>query len=585
MMIRFQFDGTPCLGWHQSKPATWLAGCSRCIVLAVVWVIVLVTSRGIVAQQDNAPAVSTPNSPDLKSQTPGIDSEGAASSSTPSQVDEKSFTRWLSERDALSAAQKRAWEFRPYRVAVWLCLDGSPQLSSALPDLIEELNLRAEVIDPSGWNMHFGEAPSQFRMMFLEHLAAPEKCVGFEKLPVLGSYDKLMVVCLSTNSEALKVAVRECDLTTLQWGPIQYRQAGYFSQLASLTMRSIQQAFMPLSRIERVELKAAETAVFLKVRAVESCRRLVLDETRQWKVAENVGSPVFIQSADRFLPVIRHTDREGKLLKLQPLESTFLQINKITDDRQVICRVTSSQLAPMAGRRSRTAERLALVIRPTSRPTTLVVKSRDASKTPVNGIKIYSTKPTNKEVEFKAQKQEYLGKTDWQGRIEIPPHPDGIRMLVLGRGGKGLLRLPIIPGLFDEMTVDIPNDEASLYADGVFRAFESEILNLIIQRDVLEAEINSLLQKDDVAGANEKLKAYRALESPNDLKFRLASEKTQLEEAATQRQRLAIQKRFEELSGILSQKATVTREMELQSKIQVKSNVPGAVEIPETKQP
>jgi hypothetical protein len=500
-----------------------------------------------------------------------------------SKINEEHFSRWLNQHDALAEGIGRAWEYRPYRVAVWLCLDGSPQLNSILRDLVEDLHQRAELIDPSAWNMHFGEAPSQYRSLFLQYLAQPDKCAGFEKLPILRDYDKLMIVCLNQTFESTLISVRECDLTTLQWGPIQNRRAGYFSQILSVTMQSIQQTFMPLTRIERVELKGADTTVFLKIRGIEACRRLALNEAKEWTVVENAGSPVYIKPEDRFLPVVRHTDRNGKLLKLQPMDFTFLSIQNITTDKQVICGVTSSQSSPLAGRKSRTAERLALVIRPTSEPSTLVVRSRDAVKAPVNGIKVYSTRPTARETELRLQTQEYLGKTDWQGKILIPPHEDGIRMLLLGRGGQGLLRVPVIPGLYSELTVEVPNDEQSLYAEGVFRSFESEILNLIIQRDVLEAEISALLEKNEVAAANERMKVYRTLESPNDIKFRLSAEKTQLEEAATGRQKQIIQKRFDDLSGILSQKAGVTRESELQAIIQVKSNVPGAIENPETK--
>jgi hypothetical protein len=527
------------------------------------------------------PATSMQNQQPVERQIPG---ETEETRSLTAETSDASQTpgKWFSGEDDLESAKERAWEYRPYRVAVWLCLDGAPQLSTVVGNLITELDQRAQLLDPSGWNLHFGESPVQFRTMFLNHLSEPEKCRGFETSPLLGSYDKLMVICFQQHPDSTQIQVRECDLTTLQWGPLQNRSTGDFAQTVTATMDAICQAFMPLTRIDRVDIKGPDTRVYLQVRAAESCVRLVLNEAQEWVAERNSDSPVFIQQQDRFLPVIRHIDRNGKLLKLQPVELTFLTIEKMTDDGQVICEITSGQRAPLAGRRSRTAERFALVIRPTSEPSTLVVRSRERNKAPVNGIKVYSYKPVPREADEKAQTPEYLGKTDWQGRIEIPPHQDGIRMLTLGRGGRGLLRMPIIPGLYPEMVVEIPNDETSLYAEGIFRGFESEILNLIIQRDVLEAEIHALLDKNDLSTANEKLRAYRALESPIDIEFRMSSEKTQLEAVATGGQKRTIENRFQELKGILSKRAGVTKLSELEAKIQVKAKIPGAVENPQT---
>ncbi len=489
--------------------------------------------------------------------------------------------------DDLRSSMDRAWEYRPYRVAVWICADGAPQLSSNLQTLLEELDRRAEIIDPSGWNLHFAAAPGPFRWKFLENLQTPERLTGFEKDPSLASYDKLMVVCIAQQLDSTQISVRECDLTTLHWGAIQNRSAGYYSQVAVATMDAIKRAFMPLARIGRVDLKGPDTEVFLQVRAAESCLRLELTENKEWMVRTSVESPVFIKPNDWFQPIIRHTDRDGKLLKLQPVEATFLTIDRETENKDIVCSVVSSHHSPLAGRKSKTAERLALVIRPPRESTWLYLRSSDRSKSPVNGIKVYSTKPVAHEAEYKLLEPEYLGKTDWEGKIEIPPSSDGIRMLTMGRGGRPLLRLPVIPGLYPVIATDVANDETSLLAEGIVRGFEAEILNLIIQRDVLESEIDSLLEARQLQKAKEKFELYKVLiKMPDDIRSRILSEQSQLQSVATDRRQINfIQNRFSDLLGILSARGGVEREVELLSKIQVQSSVPGAVVVPSRPEP
>lgn len=488
------------------------------------------------------------------------------------------FNPWL-EEDDLAAGSERAWEYRPYRVAVWLCLDGSAALTANLKTFIRELNRRAELIDPSGWNLRIGEAPSQYRWKFLTLEDSSLLGQEMNQVPLLEGYDKLMVVVLRDDQGTIAVTVREYDLLTLQWGPLQQRTAAEPASVPPVAMQAIRQAFMPITRIERVDLRGEETDIFLQVRAQDSSLRVERTEDQQWQILPIADSPVAIQDKERFLPVVRRFDRDGRLTGVDPMELTFLYKTGVLETGEIKCGFVSSQRAPLAGRKTRMAERLALVIRPPDTPTWLYLHSMDSEKRPIAGIQVYSARPQDRDRSEGARRSppEYLGKTDWEGKVRIPPSVDGIRVLTVGRGARGgLMRLPIIPGLFNQIATGIPDDETSLFAEGILQGFQQEILNQVIQREVFEREIIAFLDNEQLDKAKSKLREYESMESIRDIRARLNSEQTALENLKLDmRQVRYIRDQFSELSKILSNQEGATKISEINARIQEMSGITG----------
>ena len=428
---------------------------------------------------------------------PATSDEPATEIKLPEVVD--NFTPSITDHD-LDETVNRAWEFRPYRVAVWLCSDGSPELNALTSKIVDEVTRRSELIDPSAWDLAVGNAPSQWRWRFLESIETPEKCTGFEDLPMLQGYDKLMIVCLNSNHGQISLRVREFDIQTQQWGPMLRRESGRKHQLDATIMNAVSVAFMPLARVDRVIEKNKKDEVFLQVRGVDACIRTEMDIDKNWKPIPNRGSPVFVKNEDRFLPVIRRTDRKGNLIKLEPIAFTFLTIDSDQDEgSELKCSIQSMQGAPLAGRTSKRAEKLALVIRPPQQPTLLYLESRKEPKKALEGFEIYSRRPGSSIEED----SEYLGKTDWRGMIEIPPSSESLRLIYVKRGKRALAKLPIIPGLYDKLVTTLPNDETSLFAEGILQGLQKEILSLVIQREVFESDIESFLEKENINSARE----------------------------------------------------------------------------------
>lgn len=474
-----------------------------------------------------------------------------------------------SKKQAASASQvildenqaQAAWEYRPYQVAVWLCADGSPKLLANLDTLTQDIVRRSELIDPSGWMLTVVQPASRWRWAFLNSLQHPGRFTEeLPQQPELAGFDKLIVVCLTESNGVFHCEARELDLQAQQWGSVLEGDASRFSELGAVAIGSISRAFMPIAHVDRV---SDQDEVYLRVRAMQVCQRAEMDDEMKWVVGPITDSPVWIHPTDRFLPVIRFTDRQGNLIRLEPVDFTFLTIEK-QEGPLAICSIQSYLRAPLAGRQSKRAQKLALVIRPPDRSTVLKLVSRGKVAKPLEGYEIWSGFPGAKKGEF-----ELLGRTDWKGTIEIPPSDRGMRILYVSHGSRRLTKLPIIPGLHDYLETTVPDDETRLYAEGVISGLNNEILNLVAQRHVFESAIDVALKKNELDRARELLSDYEKLTSPQDLKIRLADEESRLQSRTDNNRELDfIDTMFDTLREILDSKLVESRETELLQRLQ-----------------
>ena len=432
----------------------------------------------------------------------------------------------------LAQTRQRAWEYRPYQVAVWFCLDGSPALNSVYQAVARDVTRRSELVDPSGWDLTTGLAPSKWRHRFNKYLEQPEELADVAQLESIQTYDKLMIVCINSDFGQTNLRVRELDITTQQWGPVVERNLAQLSGLGQSIMDGILRAFMPLAKIDRIDQISYEDEdgrrrirkeVVMQIRGIQSSvttRKThrpgslslnnqpsrsdapvedlsagaaeasaqngpqTQEDWFEWTAEQIESSPIYFRDQDRMLPVIRRTDRKGNLVKLEPIEFTYLTVS---DQAGPVVKATieSYHRAPLAQRKSKRAQKLALVIRPPENTTTLYLHAPDKDKSPLEGFEIWSRRPGSSIDE----KSEFLGKTNWRGGFDIPPSPEGLRIIYVKRGSRALRRLPVIPGLYDSVSTQLPNDETRLFAEGVIQGLQNEILSLVIRREVLELSL------------------------------------------------------------------------------------------------
>ena len=455
----------------------------------------------------------------------------------------------------------RAWDYRPYRVRVWICADGSPDINANFDRLVNGLKRRSELADPSGWELLISRAPNPWAFRFPQIIDKAEEHSGFSEIPGVEFDDKLMVVCLKSSGGRIQCRVREYDLLTQQWGALLQREVVQRSHLDATIYDMVATAFMPLARVDRVD---KDNNVFMRARAVNLCQRAQLNAEGGWDLAANSGSPVWVRDDDRFLPIIRRTDRDGNLIKLEPVEFTFLTIEEL-DGPDVTAKVQSATRAPLAGRTSKRAQKFALVIRPPAENSTLTLISRDDDAHPMEGFEIFSRWIGA----TKDEPSDYLGQSNWRGQIAIPPSDQGLRVIYVKRGSRVLKKLPIMPGLYKNLTSTLPNDEARLNAEGVIRGLRSEVLNLVTQRAVYEQQIEAELDKNNVEGARKMLNKYRALPTLDQLRSRMTDDRTRLKaQTEDKRETDYIDRMFSTLRQIIGENVGASKSTELLERIQ-----------------
>ena len=513
----------------------------------------------IEARQSAAKSEPAPK-PEMEAEPVADDVQTLQFTSAGAIEDSDTFDTDLSESDLLEA-KDRAWQYRPYRVAVWLCLDGSPELSAVKDRLKQRLLAQAELIDPSGWDLAVDAAPREWRWRLLDSIEHPEMIGGFQTEPVLQDYDKLMVVTLSCPDGTTRARVREYDMLTGQWGALISRNLAQRDRLSASVMEMFRNAFMPLARIDRVTEKEGAR---LLPRALQACVVNNRVDADSYEAVSNTQSPVFIREEDRFLPVIRRTDRKGELKKLDPIEFTFLTVRE-ANTIEIMCDVHSSQRGPLAQRKSKRAQKLALVIRSPQQPTSLTLVSREKDAAPIPGIEIWSRRIGM----TKDDPSEYIGKTDWQGSIMIPPDENRLRLVYVKRGTRALKKLPIIPGLYSSVTSSVPNDTVRLFSQGVITGFQNDITSLVIQRRIFEEEIDTAIAKEDLETAKQLLRDYQELDTPQNIRSRMTDEKVRLESLTSDKREVDhIRRMFDNLNEVVGAEINKSRESELTASVQ-----------------
>lgn len=495
-------------------------------------------------------------------ETPSAAADTDGPDGSPINGGQKSDFNWTPLEEAPRVAT-RAWEARPYQVAVWICHPGLPEVVAIEEQIFADIESACELKDASSWFVKVGTPAGPTRNFLFSAVQDSEPGGELEKDPLLKFYDKLMVVRLERIAGATWVLVREYDLQTGQWGPIVEKSVSNIASLGDVVADGIAQAFMPLARIDRIDVNGK---VHIKPRATETCVRVNWRNEVSPEIMPVTTSPVYVRQSDRFLPIIRRTHRSGEVKSLDPIEFTFLTIDKV-EKTELIASIHSSQrVTPLVGRESKRSQKLAVVIRPVERPSTLhLVSSDKENPKPLEGVEVWARRPAD----TKEVKSTFLGKTDWKGNVQIPPAPEGLRLIYIKRGARALRKLPVIPGFKDRLVSSLPNDEARLFSEGVIRGYGNEIINLVVQRELLEQEIQSLIKGEKFQEANDKLLEYKSLETPNDMKRRMSDEEVRLK-SMTEDQREAglITEMFQSLKVLLDTKVANSRETELQEQLQ-----------------
>ncbi|NQU20988.1 MAG: hypothetical protein HQ567_06860 [Candidatus Nealsonbacteria bacterium] len=418
---------------------------------------------------------------------------------------------WIVAADAPPAAAQSMWELTPYRVQLLAAFEDTPELPAAMQeDLLARLRVRVDVLIGPTWEFTAETAPPRFGRDVIAALEA----VTVDDLPGESfTRDKVMLLAVSTAADGYRVAVRELDVRTRVFSPIVIRPVRQPGRLLDEVSTAMLAAFAPLAQVEQVAGK--EVTLRLKAGALPP----------------RDPHLTMVHPGDAFQPIIRHNDREGNLHRdddgrpvlPKPVPWTFCHVITVSDEPtapgQLHCSLHSGLRSALSGRRRGRFEQLALAVLPPRNSTDLLVRSQTDATMPLAGYDVYAHPPDSKIGVL-------VGRTDYRGRVSIPPGDGVLRVLLVRHGGAPLARLPVVPGLEAELTVQIPDDDQRLEVEGFVTGLQEELVDLVIRREVLMARARARLESGRLDEAKKLIDLLPPLEeAQSDLSDKLAAQR------------------------------------------------------------
>lgn len=156
----------------------------------------------------------------------------------------------------------------------------------------------------------------------------------------------------------------------------------------------------------------------------------------------------------------------------------------------------SGRAGGLQGRRNSRTFRIALRVKPRGDHTLLRLHAKGEPDFPLIGYEIYQKELTSKSMEF-------VGRTDWNGRLLISKTDDPLRLMYVKNGGAVLARLPMVPGLTRKEVADLSGDDMRLQAEAYIRGVQNAIVDLVAIRRLLAARVKLRLQRGQYKEAEE----------------------------------------------------------------------------------
>ena len=485
---------------------------------------------------------------------------------------------------AMTRAQT-SWEVTPYNVQVTVAFDSAPELTDQLQQvLMQSLARRSLSIVGPAWNLVINPATDSnaHTMLYrLDQLSAQET----ERLfPEAMERDKLLLLTVARPSLDFSIHVREFDCRTRSWGRDQRRIASQARQIQALAIDALLDAFSPLAQIgepyEETEEEEAGKCFVIRLRA----GALALDSDSPvfaqpgtifqpiLRTNDRLGKPrpggirpiqwTFLVAEQRNAGrlTLREVALQTGLVTAKEFDSTFQRVASSgqgnataspVNDEQVLQALVEDELLtleqaqrilqpqfkhhligklytgirnPISGRSSRRTERLALAIPTPNGPTRVLLRSREDNSQVLVGYDVYSRSPSSDT----SEKSKFLGSSDFRGEIEIHPDAQPLRILYIKNGRELLARLPMVPGLEEEITASLIDDDLRLEAEGFVMGMQQNLVDMVIQRKIMETRINKLIDKQKFDEAEGLLNDLRALRLPPHYSLELDRERQRL---------------------------------------------------------
>lgn len=295
--------------------------------------------------------------------------------------------------------------------------------------------------------------------------------------------DKLFIVHVETSHLPWTISVVELDCLMRNFSVVHQRTVASPGLLVSVMAQAITEVFSPLIRIEDAGAKTAKGLV--------RAHGLITAEK----------SPAHVAKDDFFVPMTRKNDRNGDPIQIGPLDWAYLHVKDV-DGAKLDMDYHAGKAGGLQGRQNKRTFRTATRVRPFDDSTTVRLHSQRNPTAPLVGYEIYERGLSSTEMTF-------VGRTDWDGRIDIPKSDLAMRLLYVKNGGAVLARLPVVPGQSALEVADLFGDDQRLRAEAYIRGTQNAIVDLVAIRQLFAARIRMRLEAGQLKEAQELLETLR----------------------------------------------------------------------------
>lgn len=418
-----------------------------------------------------------------------------------------------------------AWEMLPYRIQLLTAVEADASLSPRLEqELPGDLAARIPGVVGGAWRMEAATAPIELRHRILHSIAG----VTAEDLPTATKKgDKVILLGVAANQNGYVVRARELDFVTSLWNTTVTRNVRQAAAVKQEALWCLLSAFAPQARIEKVE----EKVVTLKLRAAALARK---DASQPLLLSGTVFRPVLVKSDARGAIVAGPAESIGWTY-LIPTESK-------TSSSPFTVRIETGLSGTVLPEYHPTRLRLALGVSP-SQDSTKVKLVAEGNAAPLEGYEVAAQEP---EVAGKAGAILSLGRSGPDGIVVVPSSLKAVRMLLIRHGEEILARLPLVPGLAEEITISLPDDQPRLAIESALSRIQDDLVDLVARREVLSSRIKAAAAAGNTAAAD-KLKGQLSKLPSVDL---LLTELTKQQQPAETLEGPARQKMLQKLADI-----------------------------------
>jgi hypothetical protein len=390
-----------------------------------------------------------------------------------------------------------AWEMLPYRIHVLTAVvESSPSLPPKFEqELPADLVARAPAIVGGTWRLEAGAAPAELRHRVLNSLSD----LTAEDLPATAKKgDKVILLGIAAGDNGYIVRARELDLTTGLWNTTTTRIVRQAASVKQEALWCLISAFAPQARIEKVEDKI----VTLKLRAASLARR-------------DGNLPLFIPGTV-FRPVLVKSDTRGMM---QPSPAEFIAWTYLipteskTASSPFTTRIETGLSGTVIPEYHPTRLRLALGVSP-SRDSTKIKLVTEGSAASLEGYEVASQES---EIAGKPGAILSLGRSGADGIVEVPSSTATVRTLLIRHGEAVLARLPLVPGLAQEITITLADDRPRLAVESSLNGIQDNLVDLVARREVLVSRIKAAAKENNTTAADklkEQLRKLPTVEQP-----------------------------------------------------------------------